>query len=120
MSGLIRSSVTILSGTTNNNVIAGEVFEFLSRPAAVRVLLSQEEVLNSAVRVDLNLGNVIVTQNLIPNVAADPGVIDKDRDGFPAAVGAAGDRIQLSAREITGGVGDDGILNFEVEITDLA
>ena len=34
MSGLIKRQVTILSGTTNANIIAGEVFETLTRPAA--------------------------------------------------------------------------------------
>lgn len=120
MSGLIRQAVTVLSGTTNNNIIAGEVFEFLSRPAAVRVLVSQQIVVASALEVDFNVGNVIVTQALVPNIAVGAGVIDTDRDKLPAAVGAAGDRIQIRVREVTGGAGDDGILNFMVEITDLA
>ncbi len=120
MSGLIKRAVTILSGTTNNNVIAGETFEFLSRPAAVRVLLSQEIVTTSNIEVDVSLGNVIVTQNLRPNIAASAGVVDSDRDKLPAAVGAAGDRVQISARETTAVTNADGILNYIVEITDLA
>jgi len=120
MSGLIKRSVTVLSGTTNNNVLAGEVFEFLTRPAAVRVLVSQQIVAASLLSVDLNLGNAIVTQNLNPNIAVAAGVVDQDRDRLPAAAGAAGDRIQLSVRETTAGVGADGILNFVIEISDLA
>ena len=120
MSGLIKRAVTILSGTTNNNVIAGETFEFLSRPAAVRVLLSQEIVVGSLIEVDVSLGNVIVTQNLNPNIAVAVGVVDSERDKLPAAVGAAGDRVQISARETTAIATADGVLNFIVEITDLA
>lgn len=120
MSGLIQNQVTILSGTTNNNIIAGEVFEFLSRPAAVRLLVSQTIVAASTIEVDFNLGNVIAAIGLRPNIAVSAGVVDQDRDRLPAAVGQAGDRIQVRAREINGGAGDNGILNFVLEITDLA
>lgn len=119
MSGLIKNAVTVNSGTTNNNIIAGEVFEFLSRPAAVRLLVSQEVVATSNLEIDFNLGNVIGTIGMRPNIAVSAGVVDQDRDKVPAAVGQAGDRIQVRARETTGGVGADGILNFVIEITDL-
>jgi len=120
MSGLIRNQVEILSGTTNNNILAGEVFEFLSRPAAVRLLASQTIVALSVLELDFNLGNVIGSINLRPNVATAPGVVDRDRDGFPAQVGQGGDRIQIRVRETSGLVGADGVLNFIVEISDLA
>jgi len=120
MGGLIRQAVTVPSGTTNVNILAGEIFEFLSRPSSVRVILSQEIVNASELAVDVNVGNVIVTQALTPNVAVAPGVVDQDRDRLPAAVGAAGDRVQIRVREITSIATADGILNFIVEITDLA
>ncbi len=120
MSGLIKNAVTVLSGTTNNNIIAGEVFEFLSRPAAVRLLVSQEIVVGSNLEVDFNLGNVIGAIGMRPNVAVAAGVVDRDRDQVPAAVGQAGDRIQVRVRETTGIATADGILNFILEITDLA
>jgi len=120
MGGLIRQAVTIPSGTTNVNILAGEIFEFLSRPSSVRVIVSQEIVLLSALSVDVNVGNVIVTQALTPNVAVAAGVVDMDRDRLPAAVGAAGDRVQIRVRETTSIANADGILNFVVEITDLA
>jgi len=120
MGGLIRQAVTVPSGTTNVNILAGEIFEFLSRPSSVRVVLSQEIVALSALAVDVNVGNVIVTQALTPNIAAAAGVVDMDRDRLPAAVGAAGDRLQIRVREVSSLVGADGILNFVVEISDLA
>ena len=120
MSGLIKRSVTILSGTTNANIIAGEVFETLNRPSAVRLLLSQTVVMLSVLEVDFNLGNVIVTQALAPNIAVAAGTVDRDRDGVPAAGGQPTDRIQIRVRETSGLVGADGILNFILEITDLA
>jgi hypothetical protein len=120
VSGLIKNQVTVVAGTTNNNIIAGEVFEFLSRPAAVRLLVSQTVVVGSIIEVDFNLGNVIGAIGYRPNVAAAAGVVDRDRDGVPAAIGQAGDRIQVRARETTGTAGNDGILNYILEITDLA
>jgi len=120
MGGLIRQAVTVPSGTTNVNILAGEIFEFLARPSTVRVILSQQIVLLSALAVDVNVGNVIVTQALTPNIAVAPGVVDQDRDRLPAAVGAAGDRVQIRVRETSSLAGADGILNFIVEITDIA
>jgi len=120
MSGLIKQSVTINSGTTNANIIAGQVFETLTRPAAVRLLVSQTVVAASVLEVDFNLGNVIVTQAMAPNVAVAAGVVDRDRDAVPAAVGQPTDRIQIRVRETSGAVGANGILNFILEITDLA
>lgn len=119
MSGLIKQSITILSGTTNNNVIAGEIFELLQMNASVRPLFSQEIVAGSDLVVDMNLGNVIGATNFRPNIAVAAGVVDRQRDGLPAIAGRAGDRIQLRAREVTGGVGADGILNYMLEISDI-
>jgi hypothetical protein len=119
MSGLIKAEVTVNSGTTNNNILAGEPFEFLSRPSAVRLLATQQIVAASLLEVDFNLGNVIAGLGLVPNIAVTNGVVDKSVDSFPAAVGQAGDRIQIRVRETTGGAGANGILYYIVEITDL-
>lgn len=120
MSGLIKRSVTILSGQANPNIIAGEVFETLNRPAAVRLLVSQTIVALSVLELDFNLGNVIIAQGLAPNIAVGAGIVDRDRDAMPAAGGQRDDRIQIRVRETSGLVGADGILNFILEITDLA
>jgi len=120
MGGLIRDSVTVASGLTNNNIIDGQVFTRLARPALVKFSASQQIVAGSNLVVDINVGNTIVTQALVPNVAAQAGVVDADRDKFPAAVGAANDEIQIRVRETTSGAGADGILNFSVEISDIA
>jgi len=120
MGGLIRDQVTILSGTTNPNIIDGEIFTRLARPALVKLICSQEIVAGSNLAIDLNVGNTIVTQALRPNIAAAAGVLDADRDKFPAAVGAANDEVQVRVRETSSGAGADGILNFSIEISDIA
>jgi len=120
MSGLIKRQFTINSGTTNVNLLAGEVFEFLQRPAAVRMLINQEIVMTSNIIIDFNLGNVIATQDFRPNIAVTAGVIDKSVDEIPAAVGTPPDRIQIRARETTAAGGANGILNLLLEIVDLA
>ncbi len=119
MSGLIKRRVTILSGTANSNIIAGEPFETLTRPAVVTLLINQEIVLASDIEVEFLIGNVSAASLLRPNVAGAAGVINRDADKLPGAVGQIGDRITIRAREITAIVNADGILNFQLEISDL-
>lgn len=120
MSGIIRGQVTVPSGTTVKNLLEGELLRTLKRHSSVRFLATQKVVAGSLLTVDWNLGNAIAGQDLTPNVASADGVVDKQRDGFPPAMGAPLDEIQLRVKETTAGAGADGVLYYAIEISDLA
>jgi len=120
MSGQIKQTTTVLSGTTNVNLLTGLKQEFLSRPAAVKLYAVQEQVATSNLEVTLTLGNVVIGEDLNPNEAAAAGAGPKlNEDILTGGVGAGGDRIQIRVRETVGGVGDDGIIRWLVDIVDL-
>lgn len=98
------------------NLMAGSKFEFLSRPAVVSIWATQElEVAD--VQLDLTLGNVVVAEDINPNLDA-ASIVDKQRDGIGSGVGDAGDRIQLRARN-TDAVTTP-LLTVLVEINEIA
>lgn len=119
MSGIIRRQFVVPTGTVTENVLAGDVFEFIQRPSSIRLFLNQEVVAGSLLAVDLNIGNVIAFSAARPNIAVTAGVIDRSVDGFTPAVAMPQDRLQLRARETTGGAGANGLLNLLIEIADL-
>ncbi len=124
MSGQLRLSNIVLSGTTVVNILAGRKQEFLGRPAVVSVYQRQDDVSGSFIESTLTLGNVIVAEDLISNrnvaAAANFGNGPNTNEDLVAqGVGAAGDRIQIQLRETTGGAADDGVMRTLVTIADL-
>lgn len=125
MSGQLRLSNIVLSGTTTVNILAGRKQEFLGRPAVVSVYQRQDDVSGSVIESTLTLGNVIVAEDIIcnRNVAAATEHFgsgpNTNEDLVAQGVGAAGDRIQIQLRETTGGAADDGVMRTLVTIADL-
>jgi len=119
MSGQIKLRNVILSGTTNVNLLTGRKQEFLSRPAVVTIYQVQDIVAASALETDLSLGNVIVGEDLVPNIPGAGFGPRTNEDMIARGVGAAGDRIQIRVRETNGGVGDDGVVRTLVTIDDI-
>lgn len=84
------------------NLLTGRKQEFLSRPAVVTVFQAQDPAVGIG-ETDLTLGNVVVGEDLVPNVSLGAGegpLVNSDM--ISRGVGAAGDRIQIRVRE-TGG-----------------
>jgi len=124
MSGQLRLSNIVLSGTTVVNILAGRKQEFLGRPAVVTLYQRQDDVSGSIIEATLTLGNVIVAEDLISNrnVAASAQFgtgPNMNEDMVAQGVGAPGDRIQITLRETVGGAGDDGVMRSLITITDL-
>lgn len=120
MGGIKKETRTVLSGTTITNLVEGEYFDRLSRPSTVKILATQQVVLTSDIRLTLMLQNTSVFTELKPNLEVTAGVVDRSVDGLPASIGNPNDKLQLLAREITAGVGADGLLNYICEVSDLA
>lgn len=121
MSGTLRLSDVINSGTTNNNLLTGSKFEFLPSAAVVKVFMAQDIVLLSVLSVDITLGNVVIGDLMIPNVATVAGTGPKTNEDFMVeGVGSGGDRIQISVRETSGILNANGILRTLIVIEDIA
>ena len=119
MSGTLKLTTTVLSGTTNDNLLTGSKFDYLARPAVVTVYGVQEVVATSSISLDFTLGNVVVGDDLVANIQA-AGVGPKVNEDIVAeGVGEAGDRITVRLRETTGGVGADGIFRSQIVIRDM-
>lgn len=88
-------------GTTINNLVAGEKFEFLSRNAVVK-LYAAADTATGSVECDFSLGNVIVGDNLVVPLHTATLGPERDKHLLARAIGRAGDRIQVRLRE-TGG-----------------
>lgn len=89
------------AGTTNNNLVAGEKFEFLARPSVVKLYVTADVVVNGSIEVDFSLGNVVVGDNLVPaytDVTVTDQGPDRDKHLLARAVGRGGDRIQVRLR----------------------
>lgn len=90
------------AGTTINNLVAGEKFEFLSRHSVVKVYACSDLVANAHCEMDLSLGNVVVGDNMVvPEHTAGLGP-ERDKHLLARAIGRAGDRIQVRLREMEG------------------
>ncbi len=112
---VVRLNTTVLAGATNENILAGSKFEFLSRPSAVRIFAVQDAA--DLAQLDLTLGNVVVGENLpITEVAAGTGPSMLD-DKLVSGVGSPGDRIQVRLRETGGAL--PAITRVLIEIAEL-
>jgi len=120
---VVKLVTTILSGTTNVNILQGRREEYLSRAAAIRIFMVQQIVTTSNIDVDFTLGNVVVGDDLRPNtqvVAAGESPSPRlNEDLLAQDIGAGGDRIQIRARETTGIVAANGILGTQIFIDDI-
>jgi len=120
MSGVQKLTDTILSGTTNNNLLTGSKFDYLPGPAVVKVYQVQDVIVSSTVETNFTLGNVVVGDALIPNIAEVVASGPKTNEDLIAmGVGQGGDRIQISVRETSGGVGNDAIVRTLIVIEDI-
>lgn len=113
---IFKRQVSLAAGAVETNALAGSKFEFLSRPSVVSVWATQDTAGDDA-EIDLTLGNVVVAEDIAPNLDAAL-LVQKDRDGIGSGVGDAGDRIQLRIRN-TDGVNAI-IVPVLVEINELA
>jgi len=86
------------AATTVVNIMAGSKFEFLARPAQVRVYAvidTTAAIPANRVILDLSLGNVVVGEARTPAVVAvDTGPF-RNENLLTSGQGAAGDRIQI-------------------------
>lgn len=114
---IFRRTLSIAAGATEVNLLAGSKFEFLSRPSAVTIWATQDTAIDD-IEIDLTLGNVVVAEDINPNVATVAGVINRNTDGVGSGVGDAGDRIQLRARNTDGAAAR--VVNALVEISEIA
>jgi len=90
----IRQALT--AGQTIPNLMNGNKFEFLGRPAVVSVWGTDDGT--GSAQIDFTLGNVVVGEDLPLNNAVVAGDIRKDSDFIGSGAGDAGDRIQIRAR----------------------
>lgn len=119
MSGTLKLTTTVASGTTNDNLLTGSKFDYLARPAVVTVYGVQEVVMGSSISLDFTLGNVVVGDDLVANFQASPIGPKVNEDIVAEGVGEAGDRITVRLRETTGGAGADGVFRSQIVIRDL-
>lgn len=93
---IFRTRVTVAAASVNTNVMAGSKFEFLARPSAIALFASQDGT--GSAFIDFTLGNVVVGEDLPPNLTTVAGLVQRQNDGLGAGVGMAGDRIQMRVR----------------------
>lgn len=120
MSGVLKLRNVVNSGTTINNLLTGSKFDYLPQAAVVKVFQVQDIVLASEVETNFTLGNVVVGDQLIPNVAAGANQGPKTNEDLLAeGVGRGGDRIQISVRETTGITNANAIVRTLIVIEDI-
>ncbi len=113
---IFRIRQTLAAGAVVPNLMTGDVFEFLARPAVVSVWGTDDGTGNS--NLDFLLGNVVVAQNMPLNNAVVAGDIRKDSDFIGSGGGLGGDRILLRVRN-TDAVNAVNV-NVMVEINEIA
>ena len=111
-----QSTLAGTASTTVVNIMAGTKFEFLSRPAQVRVYAASD-ITAGVLNVDFTLGNVVVAENIAPSTVADNTGPNRNEHLMASGQGAAGDRIQIRLQE-TAAVAKP--VRFIVDIIDLA
>jgi len=115
----IKQTTTILSGTTNQNLVTGLKQQYLQFNAAVKLYAVQDIVMTSVLSLTFSLGNIVIGEDLIPNVPGAGLGPRLNEDIIGGAGGVAGDLLQIRVRETSGAVGADGILRWLVDITDV-
>ncbi len=94
----IAGNSSIAANTRSANLLAGQSFEFLPRPAVVSVYLTGSA---AGLEVDLLIGGRSVAQAAtVPGTNRSPLRLE---DGIVQAAGVAGDRLFLQALNTTGG-----------------
>lgn len=61
----IQKSISIAANSTNNNILSGEIFEFVPEELDLKVLLTQSA---TGLRVDIYADSDAVATNLEPNI----------------------------------------------------
>jgi hypothetical protein len=97
MSQLITVSTTLTANQLTGNILAGNINEFLARPALVSVFMSAS---GSSPQVSMTAGGVSVAQgNICPNTNRFPVRPD---DGIVQFQAPAGARLFMQLRETAG------------------
>jgi len=100
--GIIRNSVAIAAGATNNNVLAGSAFEFISEPSEVFIgLLASATGLLASVS---SGSDILLEDGSLVDVVriANQGPIYPD-DYILTDVAMPMDRLRIAVRNPTGG-----------------
>jgi hypothetical protein len=97
----IRVAVQVAAGATNQNILAGNTFEFVGqRPTAVQVFAVEDGVAETEGALDVNFGNAIVAQGLaIPVFTATLGP-DTDKHMVTQGIAMPGDRLVIAAKNV--------------------
>jgi len=109
---IMQGSVSVAANAVSANVLAGELFEFLSRPSRIAVY-----VLGAVIGTNCTflLGGVSFSNDqAVPNKAGFPIIPD---DFFVDAGGFAGERLVLTFRNTTGAAI---VVTFKVEVRAVA
>lgn len=96
-----KQQFTIAAGATNNNLVAGDILQFLPWPAKIKFWLTQTA---TGLQARITVGTQVVGgsgQAIRPNINA-AGDIDTLRDGIGEAVGDKGDQVIVSVTNPTG------------------
>ncbi len=94
----IAGNVSVAANTQSANLLAGEPFEFLSRPSLISVYMTGA---SAGLEADFLIGGAAqVLGNVIPPTNRSPLRLE---DGIAQAGGAAGDRLFLTALNTTAG-----------------
>lgn len=113
---IFRRNLLLAAAGVDPNLLNGSKFEFLSAPAVCTLWASDFGNL-AASEITFTLGNVVVAENIPVNTATASGNINTLQDRIGAGVGAAGDRIQIAARN-TDAVANTTI-SIQLEIAEL-
>lgn len=100
--GVFRTNQTIVANTTVANLMTGDKFEFLGRPAVVKVYAAQDVTVGGLVEIDFTMGTRVIGDSLPATIVLAGVGPNRDSDLLASGVGAAGERIQLRARETAG------------------
>ncbi len=96
--GVFRTSEVVPLSATVANLMTGDKFEFLERPAVVKVYAVQDTA-TGIVQIDFTLGRRVQGDSLPLSIVAAGTGPNRDSDLLASGVGQAGERIQLRARE---------------------
>ena len=113
---VIRRNTNVGAGATSANIVAGDIFEFINRPSAVRVFAAQDS--GDLAELTFKLGNVTLGENLPLNERTAGEGPSRSDDYLVGGTGMPGDRISVILRETGGSVA--AITRVMIEINELA